>query len=81
MPRSVAYGVTVIVAGLLGTLPPMLLNRARTSHWFSKAVRTALSVGDVAPLMLIHVVPPSTDACHWTVGVGLPVAAAVKVAV
>jgi hypothetical protein len=75
------YGVTVIAAGLLGTVPPTLLNTARTSQPFSNVVSAALSVGDVAPVMLIHTVPPSTDACHWTVGVGVPVAAAVKVAV
>ena len=35
----------------------------------------------VAPLMLLQVEPPSMLTCHCTVGVGLPVAAAVKVAV
>ena len=30
--------------------------------------------------MLVKVVPPSVETCHCTVGVGLPVAAAVKVA-
>ena len=33
----------------------------------------------VAPLMLLQVEPPSVLTCHCTVGVGLPVAAAVKV--
>ena len=35
----------------------------------------------VAPEMLLKVEPPSMLTCHCTVGVGLPLAAAVKVAV
>ena len=35
----------------------------------------------VAPAMSLKVVPPSVLTCHCTVGVGLPLAAAVKVAV
>ena len=30
--------------------------------------------------MVVKVVPPSVETCHWTVGVGVPVAAAVKLA-
>ena len=35
----------------------------------------------VAPVMLVQEVPPLALSCHWTVGVGFPVAAAEKVAV
>jgi len=35
----------------------------------------------VAPLMFAHVVPPLVLICHCTVGVGLPMAVAVNVAV
>ncbi|MFX4489874.1 hypothetical protein ABTA82_19690, partial [Acinetobacter baumannii] len=38
------------------------------------------SVVVVAPETLVKLSPPSVDTCHWTVGVGEPVAAAVKVA-
>ena len=34
----------------------------------------------VAPTMLLKVVPPSVDTCHWTVGDGEPEALAVKLA-
>ena len=33
---------------------------------------------DVAPEISEKVTPPSVETCHWTVGAGLPVAAAVK---
>jgi hypothetical protein len=39
-----------------------------------------VSDSDVAPDTLVNVAPPSVDSCHWTVGVGLPEAAAVNVA-
>jgi hypothetical protein len=34
----------------------------------------------VAPVTVDHVDPPSVDSCHWTVGVGVPEAAALKLA-
>ena len=37
-------------------------------------------VSEVAPETFAHVVPLELD-CHWTVGVGTPLAAAVKLAV
>jgi hypothetical protein len=40
-----------------------------------------LSVVEVAAETLLNVTPPSVLTCHCTVGVGEPVAAAVKVAV
>ena len=36
------------------------------------------SVVDVAPAMGLHVVPPSVETCHCTVGAGVPEAAAVN---
>jgi hypothetical protein len=38
-------------------------------------------VVEVAPLTLLNVAPPSVLTCHCTVGVGVPVAAAVKLVV
>mgnify|MGYP001598470314 CR=1 FL=1 len=46
--------------------------------WLALAVK--VSVGSVAPLMLDQLPPPFVLTCHWAVGVGLPVAAAVKLA-
>jgi len=51
----------------------------RLPFWLSWAMK--LSVVDVAPAMLVNVVPPLVLTCHCTVGVGLPDAAAVNVAV
>ena len=39
-----------------------------------------LYVGEVAPVMSVNVVPPSVLTCHCTVGVGMPLAVAVNVA-
>jgi hypothetical protein len=36
------------------------------------------SVVEVAPATSLKVAPPSVLTCHWTVGAGLPPAAAVK---
>ena len=44
-------------------------------------VSVKLRVVLVAPAMGVKVEPPSVLTCHCTVGVGLPLAAAVKVAV
>ena len=43
-------------------------------------VGETVSVVPVPPATLLQVLPPSVDTCHCTVGVGLPVAAAVNVA-
>jgi hypothetical protein len=72
---------TVSVAPLVVAEPAELVNTAR--YWFpfcDKAV-VKLNVVEVAPMMLLNVAPPSVLTCHCTVGVGEPVAAAVKVAV
>jgi hypothetical protein len=60
--------------------PAELVNTARASQPFSKALSAAVVYEvDVAPEMFDHVLPPFTESCHCTVGVGLPLAAAVKV--
>ena len=43
------------------------------------ALVVKVSVVAVAPLMSVKVTPPSVLTCHCTVGVGVPLAAAVKV--
>src|SRR2546425_2589315 len=72
---------TVSVAAVVVAVPAEFVNTAR--YWFplcDKAV-VKLSVVEVAPATLLNVTPPSVLTCHCTVGVGEPVAAAVKVAV
>src|SRR6185369_15959972 len=70
----------VKIAAVLGTLAAhTLLKRAR--YWLPLSAATALKIklGLVAPAMSLNVTPPSVLSCHWTVGAGLPLAAAVKV--
>ena len=50
----------------------------RYSFPLSAAAAVKVSVSEVAPAMSAKVEPPSVDTCHWTVGVGVPVAAAVN---
>src|SRR5437899_5799623 len=79
VPEGVAF--TVSVAAVVVAVPAELVNTAR--YWFpfcDKAV-VKLRVVEVAPETLLNVPPPSVLTCHCTVGVGEPVAAAVKVAV
>ena len=79
-----------------GPLPPVVMVRMAASEVvlpaelvkialyllpLSVARAVKLYVGEVAPLMLLQLAPLSALACHWTEGVGLPLAAAVKVAV
>ena len=54
----------------------LVLSR-RSGRWWWLKVKVVL----VAPAMSLKVEPPSVLTCHCTVGVGLPLAAAVKVAV
>src|SRR6266478_5066711 len=74
-------GFTVSVAAVVVADPAEFVNTAW--YWFpfcdEKVVK--LRVVEVAPETLPNVVPPSVLICHCTVGVGEPVAAAVKVAV
>jgi hypothetical protein len=73
--------LTVNVAALLVTLPAVLANTARYLFPFCETAVVKLTVVEVAPLRLLNVTPPSVLTCHCTVGMGEPVAAAVKVAV
>src|SRR5439155_12502765 len=44
----------------------------------SAAPALKVSVELVAPAISLNVTPPSVLTCHWTVGAGLPLAAALK---
>src|SRR5213594_3307793 len=72
---------TVSVAAVVVVDPAELVNTARYWFPFCDNVVVKLRVVEVAPEMLPKVMPPSVLTCHCTVGVGEPVAAAVKVAV
>ena len=72
---------TVNVAAVVVAPPHVSVNTARYWFPFSPAVVVKLSVVDVAPVMLLNVVPPLVLTCHCTVGVGCPLAPAVNVAV
>jgi hypothetical protein len=69
-----------MVAALVVAAPATFVNTALTFHPFSRALRLPVAnVGDVAPVKVAQVDPPSTEYCHCTVGAGVPLAAAVKV--
>src|SRR5882672_2409884 len=72
---------TVSVAAVVVAVPAEFVNTAR--YWFPLCdkVVVKLRVVEVAPERLVNVTPPSVLTCHCTVGVGEPVAAAVKIAV
>ena len=72
---------TVRVARVVVADPAEFVNTARYRFPFCDKVVVKLRVVEVAPEMLLKVTPPSVLPCHCTVGVGEPVAAAVKVAV
>ena len=72
---------TVNVAAVVVAPPHVLVNTARYWFPFWPALVVKLSVVDVAPVMLLNVVPPLVLICHCTVGVGCPLAPAVNVAV
>jgi len=70
---------TVRVAAVLVAVPALLVKTASYSLPFMDVVTLfSVRVVLVAPLMLVQVVPPSLLTCHCTVGVGVPLAAAVK---
>ena len=74
--------VTVRVAALVVAVPTLLVNTAwYSSPFWAVVVLLRVRVVLVAPGMSLKVEPPSVLTCHCTVGVGLPLAAAVKVAV
>jgi hypothetical protein len=72
---------TVSVAAVVVAVPQVLVKTARYRYpsWASATVKE--SVVEVAPGTSLKVAPPSVLTCHWTVGAGLPLAAAVNVAV
>ena len=79
VPEGVAF--TVSVAAVVVAVPAAFVNTARYWFPFCDEAVVKLRVVEVAPETLLNVTPPSVLTCHCTVGVGEPVAAAVKVAV
>ena len=74
-------GFTVSVAAVVLLTPVMLVKTAR--NWLPLCAMVAferVSVVLVAPPMSANVAPPLVLNCHCTVGAGLPLAAAVKLA-
>jgi hypothetical protein len=71
---------TVRVAAVVVATPAVFVNTARYLFPFCEALAVNVSVVEVAPATLLNVVPPSVLTCHCTVGVGFPLAAAVKLA-
>src|SRR5437660_524409 len=73
--------VTVSVAALLVAEPAELVKTARYWKPLNEDDAVNDSVALVAPLMSLKLVPPSLLTCHCTAGAGVPLAAAVNVAV
>ena len=71
----------VSVAAVVVAEPLVLVNTARNWFPFCDANAVKLSVVEVAPAIFVNVAPPLMLCCHCTVGVGVPLAAAVNVAV
>src|SRR5207244_2286903 len=71
---------TVKLAAEVAALLQPLLNTARYCWPLSPAAGLRVRVGLVAPARLLKLLPPSVLTCHCTVGAGVPLAAAVKVA-
>jgi len=69
------------VAAVVVAVPAEFVNTARYRYPFCDKAVVKLRVVEVAPETLLNVAPLSVLTCHSTVGVGEPVAAAVKVAV
>jgi hypothetical protein len=94
---AVAPDVTLLLTGLLVTVGAkstvnvaavvvaeltLFVNMARYWLPFCPAVTaTTDNVAEVAPEIFVNVVPPFVLTCHCTLGVGVPLAAAVNVAV
>jgi hypothetical protein len=72
---------TVSVAAVVVAVPAEFVNTARYRFPLCDKAVVKLRVVEVAPETLLNVTPPSVLTCHCTVGVGEPVAEAVKVAV
>jgi hypothetical protein len=72
--------LTVSVAALELTVPPMFVHAARYCLLLSAIVVAKVKVLLVAPLILLQLEPPFVLTCHCTVGAGLPLAAELKLA-
>ena len=72
---------TVKVASVLVALFIGFVNTARYRFEFNPAFAITVSGVEVAPAMFVNVVPAFMLTCHCTVGVGVPLAAELKVAV
>jgi hypothetical protein len=59
-------------------MPLVFVNTARNSQLFAAATSVPDSVADVQLGTLVHVTALFVDSCHWTAGVGEPLAAAEK---
>ena len=70
--------VTVSVAAVVVAEPTVLVNTARNWLPFCATRVVNVNVVLVAPAMFENVAPPLVLSCHCTVGVGLPLAAAVN---
>ena len=73
--------VTVSVTAAVVAEPTELVNTASYLYPFCADEDVNEYVGEVAPLMAVHELPPLVELRHWTVGVGEPDAAARKDAV
>lgn len=71
--------LTVNVAGLEFTEPPLFVHIARYCLLLSAIVAANVNILSIAPLILVQPVP-SVLFCHCTVGEGLPSAAALNLA-
>jgi hypothetical protein len=69
----------VSTAAVVVAVDDGLVNTARNEVPLSAVDAVAEYVVDVAPARSTQVAPPSVDCCHWTVGTGLPEAAAESV--
>src|SRR5258708_5627443 len=79
---TAATGVlTVKVAAAVAGDPHEFVKTARYWFPFCPAVAVKLRVVEIAPGMLLKVAPAFVLPCHCTVGAGVPLAAAVNVAV
>src|ERR1700722_11258941 len=71
---------TVKVAAFVVALPTTFVKTASYSFpLIAWGILVSVSAVDVAPLLLVKLLPPLVLTCHCTVGVGFPLAAAGKV--
>jgi hypothetical protein len=78
---AVVVAVTASTASAVVALPALLVNTARKRLPSSAGPVVNANVVDVAPPMSANADAPGAATCHWTAGVGVPLAAALKLAV